>query len=254
VPRPDRPDLALVRADRDRQPGPHLGRALLGRRWDHPAGRSFAWASWRDSAEACRARLTCLRAWGGGRVAAAARQAELVRQRQAVVRAAAPCPEKTKTGCCPGVEPRCDDQPVPEHRAIRRSNQAVGGVQLGTHRHHPGEASASGGSGLGRPGGWFGRQLATDLLGVRRDRAVHPCGPGGPDLAERPEATATGRSMAPQLECQSNHRSGRRPVPPPWQRRSSLLHRWCQRREPEFWRPASSPTSWPAAARSRAFL
>jgi len=246
---------ALDLADHDHPPELHRGRAVPDHRWDHPTDRSSAWASWRDLAAACRAYLTGLLARARGPLVGEVHQAGPAQQRRAEVRAAGPCPEKTRTGCCPGVEPRCDDQPVPERRAIRRSNQAVGGVRRVTHRHHPGEASASAGSGLGRPGGWFGRQLATGLLAVHRDRAVHPCGRGAPDLAEPPEAAATGgRSTGPQPEWRSNHRSGRRPVPPPWQRRSSLLHRWCQRRKSEFWRPASSPASWPVAAHSRVSL
>jgi hypothetical protein len=137
-------------------------------------------------------------------------------QRRAEVRAVGPCPEKTKMGCYPGVEPRCDAQPVPDRRAIHRSNLAVAEVRPVSHRHHPGEASASAGPGLGRPGGWFGRRLATGLLAVHRDRAVHPCGQGAPDVAgqgapdvaERPEAAATRRSAAQQAEWRSNHRSG----------------------------------------------
>jgi hypothetical protein len=245
---------ALDLADHDHLPELHRGHAVPDHRSDHPADRSSAWASWRDLAAACRAYLTGLPARARGPMVGEVHQAGPDLQRRVEVRVAGPCPEKTRTGCCPGVAPRCDDQPVPEHRAIRRSNQAVGGVRPVTHRHHPGEASASGGSGLGRPGAWFGRQPATGLLAVRRDRAVHPCGRGVPDLAEGPEATASGRSAAPLTGWQSNRHPGPRRAPPPWRRRSLLLHRWCQRREPEFWRPASSLASLPAAARSRAFL
>ena len=230
MPRPDRPDLALVRADRGRQPVPHRGRAGLGRRWDHPAGQSFAWASWRDSAAACRARLTCLPAWGGGRVAAAARRAELVRQRQAVVGAAGPCPEKTKTGCYQGAVRRYDAQPVPGRLASRPWNRAVAAGRGTTHRYHRDEASAPEEPGLEamavRPAGWLVRRLATGLLVPGPVQAVRRYGQAGPAPAGPPEATVARRSTARQPAERWHHRTGWRLSPPPWHRPLSLPRRW----------------------------
>jgi hypothetical protein len=171
-------------------------------------------------------------------------------QRRAEVHAAGPCLEKTRTGCCPGVEPRCDAQPAPDRREVRRSSQAAAEGRPASHRHHLGGATASGGPDVGWPVGWSGGRSATGLPAVRRGRAVHPCGQGTPDLAGPLEATALRRSTAQQVERRSNHQPGRRPVPPPWRRHSWLPRRWCQRREPALWRQPSSPASWPAAARS----
>jgi hypothetical protein len=170
------------------------------------------------------------------------RQAGPDLQRRAEVRGTGPCPEKTRTGCYPGVEPRYDAQPVPDRRVVRRSNQAAAAGQPATHRHHPGEASASEEPGVGWPVGWFGWRPATGLLAVRRGRAVHRYGQAAPGVAGPPEVTVPS-STAQQVERRSNHQPGRRPVPPPRRRRSWLPRRWCQRRERALWRQPSSPAS-----------